>query len=86
MKIYKSVYRHILKQNTGYGNEMYEKRESWGVTKKDGMRNTHTRGALEMKLTLNFTERKQLSWWGHIQLMEELRPSKKFGNINCEEQ
>lgn len=48
------------------------------VTRKGRIcRNTPLRQELEVQAVINFIERKQLSWWGHIQRMNNNRPDRQ---------
>lgn len=49
-----------------------------GVTRKDKIQNVKIREELEIEPTLDFIERRQLSWWGHLIRMNNTRPVKQI--------
>lgn len=48
-----------------------------GVTRRDKIRNTQIRQDVEVPSLMEFIEQRQLSWWGHLQRMENSRPVKQ---------
>ena len=44
-----------------------------GVTRLDRIRNVKIREELQLESTAEFIERRQLSWWGHINRMKKSR-------------
>lgn len=90
MKIFKTIYRPILtygaeswvlserQKNKIQAAEMKYLRRVKGITLKDRIRSTQIREELKVKPMMEFIEQKQLSWWGHIQRMEEERPAKRI--------
>lgn len=90
INIFKTIYRPILtfgceswvlnKQQKSkiQAVEMKYLRRTRGVTKKDKIRNTKIRDDLELESTLEFIEKRQLSWWGHLHRMDQRRPVKRI--------
>ena len=89
MKVFKTIYRPIL--TFGYESWILTERQKSqiqamemkylqrvrGVTKIDKKRNIDIREDLKIQSTLEFIEARQISWWGHLQRMEETRPVRR---------
>ena len=89
INVFKAVYRPILtfgceswvlnqkQKNRIQAIEMKYLRRTYGVTIMDKIRSQYIRDELEVDATLNYIERKQLAWWGHLQRMDDDRPTKQ---------
>ena len=98
INVFKTIYRPILtfgcetwilnKQQKSkiQAVEMRYLRRTKGVTRYDRIRNTDIREELEIESTLEFIERRQLSWWGHLQRMDNKRPVKKIWEAKVQKQ
>lgn len=96
IKVFKSVFRPILT----FGSESWvlnEKQKSMiqavemkfmrrvlGVTKRDRIKNEDIREQLGVQSILKYIEGRQLSWWGHLQRMEDSRPVKRIWESRIE--
>ena len=49
-----------------------------GVTRRNRIRNKQIRAELETISILDFTEDRQLSWWGHLQRMDSNKTVKQL--------
>lgn len=90
MKVFRAIYRPVLtygceswvmterQKSKLQAAEMKYIRRVRGVTKLDRMKSVDIRKELEIISTLEFIEQRQLSWWGHVQRMEEARPAKRI--------
>lgn len=86
MNVYKTIFRPILtygSETWTLSNRMKKKLEATemkylrrvkGSTLMDKVRNTQIREELEIKPVTEFVEKRQLSWWGHLQRMDRDRP------------
>lgn len=90
ISVYKSIYRPTLTFSceswalTGNQKkkiqavEMKYLRRVRGVTRMHKLRNETIRQDLDIEPIQNFIERRQLSWWGHLNRMNNERPAKRI--------
>ncbi|XP_023310553.1 uncharacterized protein LOC111691870 [Anoplophora glabripennis] len=90
MNVYQAVYKPILtygcetwiltRQHKSkiQATEMKYLRRVRGVTKMDRMRSEQIRKDLGVQSVLEFIEQRQLSWWGHLQRMNNSRQVKRI--------
>lgn len=90
INVFKSIFRPILTfgceswvltqrmKNKLQAVEMKFLRRIRGVTKMDRLKNVKIREELKIQSTLDFIERRQLSWWGHLHRMKNERPVKQI--------
>lgn len=88
IKVFNTIYRPVLTYGCESWNlsisqkdkiqamEMKYLRRVLGVTKEDRIRNIQIREELGVKPVTHFIEMRQLSWWGHIQRMNNNRQVK----------
>lgn len=88
IKVFNTIYRPVLtygceswnlsisQKNKIQAMEMKYLRRVLGVTKEDRIRNIQIREELGVKPVTHFIEMRQLSWWGHIQRMNNNRQVK----------
>ncbi|KAI8478919.1 hypothetical protein Bbelb_433480 [Branchiostoma belcheri] len=88
------IYTSILKPILTYGCETWtltERRRSilqaaemrvlrliYGVTKRDHIRNTTIRASLKVEPIINYVEKSQLRWFGHVKRMAATRGVKRI--------
>ena len=89
MTVYKTCFRPVLTygceswvltqglQSKIQATEMKYLRRILGVTRKDHIRNQTILEELKIPSVLEFIERRQLSWWGHLHRMSNNRPVKQ---------
>ena len=89
MKIHKTVFRPTLTygcesrivtnklRSKIQAAEMKYPRRVQGVTRSDRIRNVKIREELQIESAAEFIERRQLSWWGHMNRMKECRQVKQ---------
>ena len=90
VNVYKTIYRPVLTFGCETWNlskaeksriqavEMRYLRRVKGITKRDRIRNEIVRDELDVESILDFIERRQLSWWGHLQRMQDTRQVKEI--------
>lgn len=90
MNVFKAIYRPILtygcetwvltqrQKSKVQAAEMRYLRRVKGVTRQDRIRNDMIREELKIQPLLQFVERRQLGWWGHLQRMNNTIPVKKI--------
>lgn len=90
LKVFKSIYRPILTygcetwvlsqrmRSKLQACEMKYLRKVRGVTRRDKIRNEQIRTDLGMESVSKFIEQRQLSWWGHLQRMDDDVPVRKI--------
>ena len=90
MTIYRTIYRSILTfgceswvlnkrlESKLQALEMKYLRGVKGVTRMDKLRNADIREELGSEALLDFVKKRQLSWWGHLQRMQEGRQVKEI--------
>lgn len=90
MTVFRTIYRPILtygsetwvltKKNKSrlQAIEMKYLRGVKGITRRDKARNIDVREELQVESIIDFIEKKQLGWWGHLQRMEECIPAKRM--------
>lgn len=88
IKVFNTIYRPVLtygceswnlsirQKNKIQAMEMKYLRRVLGVTREDRIRNIQIREELGVKPVTHFIEQRQLSWWGHIQRMNNNRQVK----------
>ncbi|CAH0555727.1 unnamed protein product [Brassicogethes aeneus] len=89
LNVFKTVFRPILTfgceswvlnkaQESKIGAiEMKFLRDIKRVTRMDRIRNTVIREELEIETTIEYIKKRQLSWWGHLQRLNNKRQVKK---------
>lgn len=89
LKIYKTIFRPILTyaseswvldtrtKSRLEAVEMKYLRRVKGITLRDHIRSQQIREELDIQPLTNFIQKKQLSWWGHLQRLDENRAVKK---------
>lgn len=90
IKIFKTIYRPVLtfsceswtlnrtEKSRIQAVEMKYLRAVRGVTRMDRQRNEKIREELKIESVLEYIEKKQLCWWGHLQRMSNKRQTKKI--------
>jgi len=89
VKVFKTIYRPILtfgcetwtltkkEKNRIQAVEMKYLRRVRGLTVIDKVRNRKIRDELDIEPISDFIEKRQLSWWGHLQRMDGSRKAKQ---------
>ena len=90
INVFKSVYRPVLTfgceswkltksdKRKIQAVEMKYLRRVRGITRMDKIRNEEIRKNLGIESMSKFIEKRQLSWWGHLQRMDDTRPTKQI--------
>lgn len=90
IKIYNTIYRPVLtygceswtltsnQRSKIQATEMKYLRGVVGKTRRDRVRNEQIREELGVQPIMEFIEQRQLSWWGHLQRMNNDRPVKQI--------
>ena len=90
IRVFCSIYRPILtfgcetwvldnrQKSKIQASEMMYLRRIKGITRLDKIRNDSIREELETVSVLEFIERRQLSWWGHMMRMDQGRSTRRI--------
>ena len=90
INVFKAVYRPVLtyaceswilskrQKSKIQATEMKYLRRTIGVTRRNRIKNTQIREEVGVQSTLEFIEQRQLSWWGHLVRLNDIKPAQEI--------